>query len=70
MRTKWMCAVALVTNWHVLAGRNPATMAALDKDCAVPDEIIYPRFIKNDPYGEVMVKWFSPRLALIMLMAT
>ena len=29
----------LVTNWHVLSGRNPITFKVLDKNCALPEAI-------------------------------
>jgi hypothetical protein len=44
----------LVTNWHVVAGRKPDTMIPLHKDAAVPDEIVYPRFIKGESYHKVV----------------
>lgn len=38
----------LVTNWHVLSGRHPVTRRPRRPDCAVPDEVLYPRYIKSE----------------------
>jgi hypothetical protein len=44
----------LVTNWHVLSGRKPITKEPINKDCALPDQIIYKRFIEGESYNEVI----------------
>ena len=46
--------VFLVTNWHVLSGRNPTTRRALNKDCAVPDTVEYVRFVDGGGYWEAV----------------
>ena len=39
----------LITNWHVVSGRNFITNECLDNYCAIPDKIIvtYKRFIDS-----------------------
>lgn len=49
----------LVTNWHVLAGRSPHDMQPLNPDGALPDEVIYPRFIVGEPFYEVIYESIS-----------
>lgn len=44
----------LVTNWHVFAGRDPTTMVCFDNDAAVPDEVVYPRFIEGESLDDVI----------------
>lgn len=44
----------LITNWHVLSGRDPKNMICKDRDGAVPDELAYPRFIRNESYDDVV----------------
>lgn len=38
----------LITNWHVLAGRNPINGRPIDKDCRIPILLEYPRFLDAD----------------------
>lgn len=42
----------LITNWHVVSGRNFITNECLDTNCAIPDKIIvtYKKYIDSDNY--------------------
>lgn len=45
----------LITNWHVLSGRDPANRQPLDQIHGVlPDEIIYQRFIEDESFAETV----------------
>lgn len=42
----------LITNWHVVTGRNFITNECLNSNCAIPDKIIvtYKKYIESDKY--------------------
>lgn len=39
--------VFLVSNWHVFSGRNPIDGQAMDKNAAIPDQVVFPLHLKG-----------------------
>ncbi len=37
----------LVSNWHVFSGRNPIDGQAMDKNAAIPDQVVFPIHLKD-----------------------
>ena len=46
----------LVTNWHVVSGRNPISHIAMNEDLAVPDEMSFPVYISANDFENVEYK--------------
>lgn len=42
----------LITNWHVVSGKNFITKQCIDPNCAIPDKLVvtYKKYLHNDNY--------------------